>query len=51
MEDVEFTWLVPIYAEESEYAKRRGLEALEERLERKGVNLVDRRRLSVVGRW
>ncbi|MEU1108965.1 suppressor of fused domain protein [Streptomyces sp. NPDC005866] len=48
---MEFTWLVPIYAEESEYAKRRGLEALEERLERKGVNLVDRRRLSVVGRW
>ncbi|MFF8027268.1 suppressor of fused domain protein [Streptomyces sp. NPDC007896] len=48
---VEFTWLVPIYAEESEYAKRRGLEALEERLEKNGVNLVDPRRTSVVGRW
>jgi hypothetical protein len=48
---VEFIWLVPIYAEESEYAKRRGVEALEERLEKRAVNLVDPRRVSVVGRW
>ncbi|MGW2516579.1 suppressor of fused domain protein [Streptomyces sp. NPDC001617] len=48
---VEFIWLVPIYAEESEYAKRRGVEALEARLEKRSVNLVDPRRASVVGRW
>ncbi|MET8243122.1 suppressor of fused domain protein [Streptomyces sp. NPDC005202] len=49
-DDVEFVWLVPIYAEESDYAKRRGLAALEDRLGKSGVNLVDPRRVSVVGR-
>ncbi|WP_409471579.1 suppressor of fused domain protein [Streptomyces sp. HC307] len=46
---ISILWLVPVYANEGEYARRRGMERLEERFERAGVNLIDPRRPSVVG--
>jgi hypothetical protein len=45
---VRFLWLVPITREEVQFKKARGLDALEESLERAGVNYVDPRRPSVV---
>lgn len=40
-------WLMPVTAEEVEFKKRRGVEALEQRFEERGVNCVDPLRASV----
>jgi hypothetical protein len=45
---VQFLWLVPITAEEASYRGEHGLEALEQLLEKDGVNVIDPRRPSLV---
>ncbi|WP_236240480.1 suppressor of fused domain protein [Streptomyces sp. CC228A] len=47
-EEVTYLWLVPISADEADFARRKGTEALEDRLEGSGVNLVDPARVSTV---
>ncbi|MER5218454.1 suppressor of fused domain protein [Streptomyces sp. NPDC002838] len=46
--EITYLWLIPISAEEAELAKVSGTEALEERLEGSGVNLLDPLRMSTV---
>ena len=45
---VQFLWLVPITAQEAEYCRGQGLEALEQLLEGDGVNVIDPQRPSLV---
>lgn len=45
---VEFLWVVPITPREAEFAGRRGVEALEERFEISGLDMIDPSRPSVV---
>jgi len=45
---INFWWLIPITKEELEYKKKKGLDALEEVFEKKGLNYVDVLRKSVV---
>ncbi|MFI8350349.1 suppressor of fused domain protein [Streptomyces sp. NPDC085596] len=47
--EVSILWLIPIYANEAAYVRRRGFEHLEERFEKADVNLLDPRRGSVLG--
>jgi Suppressor of fused protein (SUFU) len=47
-EQVRFLWLVPILAQEAAYARKHGVEALEDRLEQHAADVVDRRRPAVV---
>lgn len=46
--EITYLWLVPISAERAKYATEAGTEALEERLEGSGVNLLDPSRASTV---
>jgi hypothetical protein len=48
-QEVAILWLIPIYANEAAYVRRRGFEALEDKFERADVNLLDPRRGSVLG--
>lgn len=48
-QEISILWLVPVYANEAAYARRRGQESLEDRFESKDVNLLDPRRGSVLG--
>lgn len=45
---VRFLWLIPVFAQEVEWKKRHGLEALESRLEAASFNYADPMRRSVV---
>ncbi|MFJ8113921.1 suppressor of fused domain protein [Streptomyces sp. NPDC096132] len=46
--EITYLWLIPISAEEARFARDFGTEALEERLEDSGVNLLDPLRVSTV---
>ncbi|MGJ5890787.1 suppressor of fused domain protein [Streptomyces niveiscabiei] len=46
--EITYLWLIPISAEEARFAREVGTEALEERLEDSGVNLLDPLRNSTV---
>lgn len=48
-QEVDILWVVPVHESEVAYMRRRGMEKLEERFEKQGVNLLDPRRGSVVG--
>ncbi|MFJ1653384.1 suppressor of fused domain protein [Streptomyces sp. NPDC088337] len=48
-DQISIQWLVPIYANEAAYARRRGMGHLEERFERYDANMLDPRRGSVLG--
>ncbi|MFI6951765.1 suppressor of fused domain protein [Streptomyces sp. NPDC050422] len=48
-QEVDILWVVPVHASEVAYLRRRGMQKLEERFEKRGVNLLDPRRESVVG--
>ncbi|MER5294881.1 suppressor of fused domain protein [Streptomyces pharetrae] len=47
-QEITYLWLIPISAEEARFAREAGTEALEERLEGSGVNLLDPLRASTV---
>ncbi|WP_124441623.1 suppressor of fused domain protein [Streptomyces sp. NL15-2K] len=48
-QEISILWLVPVYANEAAYVRRRGQEPLEDRFETRDVNLLDPRRGSVLG--
>jgi hypothetical protein len=45
---IKFYWLIPITEAELEFKKKYGINALEEEFENKGIDYLDRDRLSIV---